>query len=60
MWLVVMMIREFMKSQMSGMLFSLLVVYAVSLLFFSGLANALQIYLMPAVLYIVLRKKLVS
>ncbi|MBP5512927.1 O-antigen ligase family protein [Candidatus Saccharibacteria bacterium] len=59
-WLVVMMIREFMKSQMSGMLFSLLVVYAVSLLFFSGLANALQIYLMPAVLYIVLRKKLVS
>ena len=59
-WLVIMMIREFMKSQMSGMLFSLLVAYAVSLLFFSGLANALQIYLMPAVLYIVLRKKLVS
>ena len=59
-WLVVMVVREFMKSQMSGMLFSLLVAYAVSLLFFSGLANALQIYLMPAVLYIVLRKKLVS
>ena len=51
-WLVVMVVREFMKSRMSGMLFSLLVAYAVSLLFFSGFANALQIYLMPAVLWL--------
>ena len=32
----------------SSLLLTLLVAYGVSLLFFSGFANALQIYLMPA------------
>ena len=52
-WLVVLVVREFMKNKAGGMLLSLLVAYGVSLLFFSGLANALQIYLMPAVLWLV-------
>ena len=36
---------------------TLMVAYAVTLVFFSGLANALQIYLMPAVLFAILDKK---
>ena len=49
-WLIILIIRKIMKNKENGMLLSLLVAYGVSLLFFSGLANALQIYLMPAVL----------
>jgi hypothetical protein len=50
-WLIVLIIRKIVKNEMGGMLLSLLVAYGVSLLFFSGLANALQIYLMPTALF---------
>lgn len=56
--------RVILKNEKSGMVLSLIAAYAVSLFFFSGLTNALQIYLMPAVFYVInymsLRKKLVS
>ncbi len=58
--LVVMIVKNIRKNPMSIIIMTLGVSYGVSLLFFSGLANALQIYLLPPVLYIVLRKKLVS
>lgn len=48
------------KNPISIIILPILVSYGVSLLFFAGLANALQIYLLPPVLYKVLRKKLVS
>lgn len=56
--------RVILKNEKSGMVLSLIAAYAVSLFFFSGLTNALQIYLMPAAFYVInymsLRKKLVS
>ncbi|MDO4612365.1 MAG: O-antigen ligase family protein [Candidatus Saccharibacteria bacterium] len=58
-----MVIRKSMKSEQNSMIFALLVAYAITLFFFSGLPNALQIYLMPAILLnyqTSLRKKLVS
>lgn len=51
-YLIVMIIKVFIKNSNGMMLVSLLVTYGVSLLFFSGMANALQIYLMPAALYV--------
>ena len=48
------------KNPMNITILSLTVGYGVSLLFFSGLANALQIYLLPPILYTVFLKKLVS
>ena len=54
--LVVMVVKALTKSQYAGMLFTLFVMYGVTLLFFSGFANALQIYLMPGVLYAVLEQ----
>ena len=58
--LIVMVVKSIRKNPMSIIIMTFGVSYGVSLLFFSGLANALQIYLLPPVLYIVLRKKLVS
>lgn len=58
--LLVMVIKMVMKNPGATMILALSTAYGVSLLFFSGLANALQIYLTLAVFYMVLRKKLVS
>lgn len=44
------------KSPLSAPLFALLAAYAVTLLFFSGLPNALQIYLLPPLLLLVAEK----
>jgi len=41
----------------SGMILALLVAYGVTLMFFSGLPNALQIYLLPGVLMVMLSEK---
>lgn len=46
-------VRGLAKNRNSIMVLSLMVAYGVSLLFFSGLANALQIYLMSIVLGVV-------
>ena len=56
---VIILARELLEMQTAGVTLAIIVAYAVSLCFFAGLANALQIYLLPAVL-ISLRKKLVS
>ena len=54
-------VRAVWKSPLRIVLAALIVAYMVSLCFFSGLPNALQIYLLPAVIYAIgLRKKLVS
>ena len=58
--LLVMVIKMVIKNPGATMILTLGTAYGVSLLFFSGLANALQIYLTLAVFYMVLRKKLVS
>ena len=58
---LVLVVRVLWRSPWRMMLLSLLVAYGITLLFFSGLPNALQIYLLPAVIYAIsLRKKLVS
>ncbi|MBQ3297032.1 O-antigen ligase family protein [Candidatus Saccharibacteria bacterium] len=58
---LVLVVRAIWRSPWRVMLLSLLVAYGITLLFFSGLPNALHIYLLPAVIYsISLRKKLVS
>ena len=57
---LVIVIRILVKSPSSGMILTLMVAYLVTLLFFSGLPNALQIYLLPPVLYMVFLKKFVS
>ncbi len=55
--LVVLVVRVIIKVRLGAVLVPLLVAYGVTLLFFSGLPNALQIYLMPAVLMVVMCKK---
>lgn len=55
--LVVLVVRVIIKVRLGAVLVPLLVAYGVTLLFFSGLPNALQIYLMPAVLVAVMCKK---
>ena len=58
---LVLVVRMIWQSPLRVVLISLLVAYGISLLFFSGLPNALQIYLLPAAIYAIgLRKKLVS
>ena len=58
---LVMIVRLFWKSSWRMVLICLPVAYWITLLFFSGLPNALHIYLLPAVIYVMgLRKKLVS
>ena len=46
---IVLIIRVMLKSRAASMLLALVVAYGVTLLFFSGLPNALQIYLLPAI-----------
>lgn len=54
-------IRAIWKSEMRVVLICLGLAYMISLVFFSGLPNALQIYLLPALIYAMgLRKKFVS
>ena len=48
--LIVMAVKVFLKSKHPGLLLSLMVAYGVSLLFFSGLTNAMQIVLIPGLL----------
>ncbi|MBR2994535.1 O-antigen ligase family protein [Candidatus Saccharibacteria bacterium] len=63
---VLLLIKFVLKSSAKMMALSLLVAYGVSLVFFSGLPNALQIYLLPMLFTVIfyksidLRKKLVS
>ena len=57
---IFMILKNIRKNPVSIIILSLMVSYGVSLMFFSGMVNALQIYLLPPVIYIVLRKKLVS
>lgn len=53
---VVLVVRFVLKQKEgAGLILSLLVAYGVSLMFFSGLPNALHIYLMPVVLVMVAR-----
>ena len=46
---IVLIIRVMLKSGAVSMLLALVVAYGITLLFFSGLPNALQIYLLPAI-----------
>lgn len=48
---LVLVVRVIWKSPWRVVLISLLVAYGISLMFFSGLPNALHIYLLPAVIY---------
>ena len=57
---IFMILKIIRKNPMNIIILTLGVAYAVSLLFFSGFANALQIYLILPVFYIVFLKKLVS
>ena len=68
---IVLMVRAILKNPVRILLMSLVIAYGITLCFFSGLPNALQIYLMPMVIAIVYgwvevknykgkRKKLVS
>ena len=49
---IVMIIRVFWRSPWRMVLICLLIAYGITLLFFSGLPNALHIYLLPAVIYV--------
>ncbi|MDO4526743.1 MAG: hypothetical protein Q4B87_01490, partial [Candidatus Saccharibacteria bacterium] len=49
--LIILVVRVFMKNKNAGMLLALMVAYGISLMFFSGLTNALQIVLMSGLLY---------
>lgn len=46
---IVLIIRVMLKNVAAPMLLALVVAYGITLLFFSGLPNALQIYLLPAI-----------
>ena len=50
--LLIMVVKVVIKGPANIVILSLMVAYAVSLIFFAGLPNALQIYLLPVVLYI--------
>lgn len=54
--LIVMAVKTFLKLENAGVLLALVLSYAVSLLFFSGLTNALQIVLLPGILAVVYMK----
>ena len=54
---MVLIIRVVIKSRLAPMMLALIVAYAITLLFFSGLPNALQIYLLPALLWAFLWKE---
>ena len=58
--MLILIVRAVIRNPTASVILSLLIAYGVSLMFFAGLPNALQVYLMPGILYIVLRKKLVS
>lgn len=51
---LVLVVRVVRKSKARAVIFSLLLAYAVTLCFFSGLPNALQIYLLPVALMVML------
>ena len=50
---LILIVRVVWKSEMRVMVLSLLVAYGVTLLFFAGLPNALQIYLLPGLVMVV-------
>ncbi|MBO4276557.1 O-antigen ligase family protein [Candidatus Saccharibacteria bacterium] len=54
--LLIMVLRVVIKSPASLAILSLMVAYAVSLIFFAGLPNALQIYLLPVLLWLALKR----
>ena len=64
--IIIILMRVIIKNTASGVTLAIMVSYAISLLFFAGLANALQIYLLPVLILLIensqisLRKKLVS
>lgn len=47
--IVVMVLKIVLKLENSGMILALMLAYAVTLLFFSGLPNALHVYLLPVI-----------
>ena len=49
---ILLVVRVAWKSPMRAMLFALLVAYGISLMFFSGLPNALHIYLLPILMLV--------
>ena len=50
-------LKAVIKNKGAGLILTLIIAYGVTLMFFSGLPNALQIYLLPAVVLIVILKK---
>ncbi len=55
--LLVLIVKLVIKTPINSLLLTLFVVYGVSLFFFAGLPNALHIYLMPAIIYVMLENK---
>ena len=51
---LILIVRLVVKKSASGIILSLMVAYGVSLLFFAGLPNALQIYLLPALVMLLI------
>lgn len=49
--LIILVVRTFWRSSAELMLFSVMVAYGVTLLFFSGIPNALQIVIIPVILF---------
>jgi O-antigen ligase len=54
---IVLIIRVVIKSQLAPMMLALIVAYVITLLFFSGLPNVLQIYLLPVLLWAFWKEK---
>ena len=57
--LIIMFVKVALKNVMAGVILALVVAYGVSLVFFSGLPNALHVYLMPVVLILFKNKKFI-
>lgn len=51
--MVALFIRKVIRGENAGMVLALMVAYGVSLMFFSGLPNALHIYLLPMATYVI-------
>ena len=54
---VFMIVKILIKNPVNIVILTIMVAYGISLLFFSGFANALNIYLLPPVIYIVINDK---
>ena len=54
---LVLILKKLLKSQAKIMILGILMAYSISLCFFSGLANTLQVYLMPIIIGILTFKR---